>query len=377
MASEPTLLVIQMEAVHRSGSTLLRARKSLDGLRRFAADWPGRVVVASHVLPGPPPHPAGWVADDGTEIEHIESDDPVDAARRVDPDVILGLHHPRQYGLLDAFASRTVLMLENSWAQRTRIAMINQAGAGRARILAGALRRRTTFRRAIAQAAGVQCNGYAAWAAARPLNERSMVFFDHRITQEIVAESAPVHPAPAPGVLRLGFSGRHTRIKGPDHAVRLARRLREAGTDVELTMFGEGDMTPALQREAGPGVRFAGMIGFEDGWVPEVRSSVDVMVLPSPQGDPAGTYLESAGLRVPVLGYANSALAPLVERHSIGWCVPVGDERALFEKARELATHREEIAAMGRTALDFVREHTFEREYELRARHLVEIAGRV
>lgn len=374
MAAEPTLLIIQMEAVHRAGREILRARKSMSGLRLLAAGWPGRTVVAAPELDAPPPGPSGWAVDAEAVLEHLPSDDPLAAARRVRPDAVLALHHPRQYPLLDEFADRTVLSVENAWEQRLRIALLNSPPRHRARIIAGALRRRREFRRTIARAAGIQCNGYGAFEAYRRLAPRAMIHFDHRVTADVVRASHPAQPSAAPAPLRLGFSGRHTRIKGPDHAIRLVRGLQDRGIDAELTVFGEGDMTPDLRRQAGPGVRFAGTLPFEESWIPAVRSGIDLMVLPSPQGDPAGTYLESIGAGVPVLGYANSALAPLVARHGIGWCVGVGDEGALLEQAAALAADRAAITARARDGLAFMAEHSVEREFARRVEHLRSVA---
>lgn len=374
MAFEPTLLIIQMEAVHRTGQGILRARKSLSGLRLLAAGWPGRTIVAAAELETPPPGPSAWEIDHEPGLEHLPSDDPLDAARRVRPDVILALHHPRQYPLLEEFADRTVLSVENTWEQRLRITLLDSPRRDRARILAGALRRRRLFRQTIARAAGIQCNGYGAFTAYRELNPHAMIHFDHRVTADMIAASRLAEPSAAPAPLRLGFSGRHTRIKGPDHALRLLRRLQELGIDSELTLFGEGDMTAGLQRDAGPGVLFVGTLAFEDAWMPAVRSGIDIMVLPSPQGDPAGTYLESAGAGVPVLGYANSALAPLVARHGIGWCVPIGNERALLERAVALAADRGAITQRSREGLAFMAAHSVEQEFARRAAHLRSIA---
>lgn len=98
------------------------------------------------------------------------------------------------------------------------------------------------------------------------------------------------------------------------------------------------------------------------------------MVLPYPQGDPAGTYLESFALGVPVLGYDNDAFGPLVRNHDVGWTVPVGDTASLIAECRRLLQARTEIGTRSENALDFARRHSMEHEFEVRVNHLRAIA---
>ena len=74
-------------------------------------------------------------------------------------------------------------------------------------------------------------------------------------------------------------------------------------------MLGSGPDLGRLKEVAGPSVTWWGEVAFEPDWVRLVSTSVDLMVLPHTQGDPSGTYLEAAGLGVPVVGFGNVDVA--------------------------------------------------------------------
>lgn len=67
------------------------------------------------------------------------------------------------------------------------------------------------------------------------------------------------------------------------------------------------------------------------------------MILPHSQGDPSGTYIESAGLGVPIVGFANAALRGHERHAGFAWTVPVGDIDGLVELVRRLADDPAEV----------------------------------
>lgn len=299
---------------------------------------------------------------------------PAQAAKRCSPAVVLALHSPANYSLLAQNARRTVFTLENGPRQRLRIEMLQSSGVvSRARILAGHGRRLPAFWRSLRAAGGVQCNGYAAWEIAGESTHSSVLFFDHRVSAEELGADAVPRPL-EPGTLRLGFSGRHIAIKGPHDALDVVAALRAEGADVELTVFGDGTLRGELEARDVDGVTFTGDLEFKTSWIPRVRRSIDIMVLPYPQGDPAGTYLESFALGVPVLGYDNDAFAPLVRNHDVGWTVPVGDTASLIAECRRLLQAHTDIRTRSENALDFARRHSMEHEFDVRVDHLRTIA---
>lgn len=372
MSDTPTLLLLQADAVGIDGHNRGFAEKTLTGIQQFVDGWPGRVVVSAPASERSRDAMQRVVDERDLPFDLLSDVTPLEAMNRVDPSVALALHSPSNYPLLGRKPHRVVYTLENGLSQRFRVEMLQSPSLlSRARISLGLGRRAPAFYRTLRRAGGIQCNGYAAWERHRHLSAAPMLFFDHRVGDDIIAAS---RPARVTGELSLGFSGRHIAIKGPQHAVRLHADLSSAGVNSTLTMFGDGDLRPALERSAGPGVRFTGAIPFFDEWVPEVRDRIHLMVLPYPQSDPAGTYLEAAALGVPVLGFRNAALGPLVERHGIGWQVPRGDGAALAQTVISLIEEPSKIGEAGARALKFMREHSMEREFVSRVQHLREIA---
>lgn len=315
MSDEPTLLLVQADPVGVDGQQRWFAEKTLSGIQLFVEGWPGRVVVAASSSRKSPAATEIAVDEHALPFDLLLDAPPSEAASRVDPALVLALHSPANYPLVTWKRHRVVYTVENGLRQRFRVEMLQSASRlSRARILLGLARRTPAFYRSLHRAAGIQCNGYAAWEQHQHLSAAPMLFFDHRVGQDVIAKSRPVQVT---GKLALGFSGRHIAIKGPQYALQLHADLRDAGVDSSLTMFGDGELRPGLEKSALSGVRFTGSLPFREEWIPAVRERIHLMVLPYPQADPAGTYLESAAVGVPALGFSNAAFSPLVERHGV------------------------------------------------------------
>ena len=302
----------------------------------FAQGWPGRIVVSAPSSSGGGTALGEAVPSDQLEFDLLLDRAPSDAAALVDPAVVLALHAPANYAL-SAWdpTMRTVFTLENGLRQRLRVELLQARSAlSRARITAGIVRRAPAFHRSIRRAAGVQCNGYASWSAHRHLSRSPMLFFDHRVPGEVIAASRAVEPS-TEAPIRLGFSGRHIPIKWTAsrrtagrgtacsrprrHDDHVRRRRPPAGDRARRGTRRHPRRSPAFRGGMDP---------------PSVRDNVDLMVLPYPQADPAGTYLESFALGVPVLGFAHEAFSPFARDHGAGWEVPVGDTAALADTLR-------------------------------------------
>lgn len=366
-----TLLLFVPDGYRLDGDDVILSAKTAAGIEAFAEQWPGELLVW-----GPPGEHADappntrrrsaeltWSIAPGASL--------VEAARA---DLIHAILRPATEGLVQWDPGRVVLLVENSLSEDARLATVGGDRLTRLRARRGALRRFPATKRALAGAAGVQCNGYGAWTAYGRLNPNSIRFLDHRVPTSLIAESTP-KALRSDQPLRLGFSGRHTPEKGPHDALRLAAELDARGIAHTLTMFGGGPLRAQLERDAGAGVSFRGMLDFDTQWVPEVRCGIDLMVLLHPQGDPSGTYLEAAALAVPTLGYANVALRGLVEHGGIGWHVSIGDVSALADRVQALVEQPEQYAAASERALAFMREHPFEKKFARRIEHLRRTAG--
>lgn len=126
----------------------------------------------------------------------------------------------------------------------------------------------------------------------------------------------------------LGMVGRvQIHHKGHDAALRLLRRLVDAGQAVHLVVVGDGpDMVPVqtLARE----LQIFGNVSFL-GWrqdAGELIPLLDLVIMPSRYEGMPLVALQAAAARVPVVGYAVGGLSELLPPE---FTVPPGDETAL------------------------------------------------
>lgn len=359
----------------RADGDLLLPVKLISGLEAYAAHWPGRITLLTRGEPddGSGPHNLGsvWCAPSQLPCDVLLGDDLATDLKRLAPDVVLASLEPGREWLLEKPAP-VVLVSEVPVSARTAYLM-HEAGSrtAAARIRLGAVRVARAERALVRRAAGLQCNGWAAFDAYAADSPDTLLFFDTRLRADQIPAAARVR---RPGPLRLAYSARHSPEKGPKFVLDLQAELNRRGVASTTTLFGRGPLTEELRARAVPGVQFAGDVDFDGTWVPQVRDDVDVMVLPHLLGDPSGTYLESAGLGVPVLGFDNVALAALVRETGAGWTVPMADGAALAERAAYLADHPDEVTAAARKGIDFMRGHPFETEFARRVQHLVRVA---
>lgn len=340
--------------------------KTLEGVSALARLWPDRLVLCAPLTDGPPGPGERWFLPDEAGFDVVTGPDLLTAVRRAGDGLILATLTASVHQL-HSLMDRTVLMCEFSPEDLTAHDLSAASSLrARARVRVGGLRRTRALTKLVQTARGIQANGYPAFDRWRPEAKSAHLFFDSRITADDV-EQARAKPRTTPQVPpHVAFSGRLIPAKGPEYAVDVARRL-----DVQLTVFGTGSLASTLQSQAPEHVTFAGHSDFETQWLPTVRTDIDLMILPHVQGDPSGTYLESAGCGVPVVGFDNVALKALTSRHGIGWTVPMRDGEALAAKVESVLSDPGEWARARTACLDFMARHDFASETERRVAHLL------
>lgn len=380
MGSAPRAVVVLTDQVGEDGARLHVATKTLTGLQLFAENWPGELVAVAARRAAAAGEPGDTAATRGELPFAVELVERPERARSVAGAAVVHAFHQWDHAPLVAVAGRRLVWVgEFPVSERIRTAVLGASGVRRARIVAGWLRRGRLLRRMIRSSGGYQANGYPAWQTDARLAPSRMLFFDTRATAEQVARE-PMLRARAglaePPPLRIAFSGRHVPAKGPRFVLEAVARLREGGLPATLDVFGDGEQRPDLERAAAglPGVRFHGWADYESAWVPFVCEEVDLFVLPHTQGDPSGTYLEAAASGVPVLGFDNRALTPLVREHGLGWTVRPGSAHLLAERIAELAVDRETLVTSSRRGQSFMAGHLARTEFAARTRHLRQVA---
>lgn len=375
-------LVVVLPSVPAAEGKVQLADKTMTGLRGFVDRWPGRVTA---VGPGVETDVSGNLGLQWYRPEELGLDvlygDTIELVRDLRPDVLHLSLAVRERPLLE-LGVPTVVLAENPALERLRYALPTSRATDRPRMVAGAARQELQQRAMVGRAAALACNGWNAWRwyerlARRAHTHEPLLVFDSRLPLERVArarrrvETSPVETSP----LRLGFSGRLHPAKGPDHAVAASRELDARGIRHTLTVFGTGPLEADLRRTAGPSVRFAGEVAFDPAWMDRVADEVDVMVLPHTQGDPSGTYLESAGLGVPVLGFRNAALSGFAREAGFAWVSRDRSGAALADVVERLSTNRADVRRAALAGVEFAERHAFEKAFDARVRQLERVAG--
>jgi len=234
-------------------------------------------------------------------------------------------------------------------------------------------------RRAISIASGVQCNGTPTHKAYQGSNSSPLLYFDSRVTKDMLATEATLaqrtthcsNGAP----LRLLFSGRLIEMKGADHLILTAQRLKEIGVRFSMSICGDGHLRASMEKRIQQlgltdSVQMLGVLEFKSELLPFVREKIDLFVCCHRQGDPSCTYLETMSCGVPIVGYANEAFAGLVNQAKVGWSVTMNRPDRLAAKIAELDKDRQAITDASFQSLAFATTHTFERTFTKRIMHL-------
>ncbi|MBD2019888.1 glycosyltransferase [Leptolyngbya sp. FACHB-36] len=237
--------------------------------------------------------------------------------------------------------------------------------------------------KAIALANGVHCNGVPIYEEYRSLNQNCLLFFDTRITEDLLATEDDIDQRTQcwsqNTPLRLLFSGRLTLMKGADHLLEVAQELERLGVNFKLFISGSGALENAMEQRIQENglsdrVTMMGVPNFRTEFLPFVKSNIDLFVCCHRQGDPSCTYIETMSCGVPIVGYANEAFEGMVEYSNAGWLVEIDQPKLLAAKIFELDRCRNSIKSMSYASLKFARTHTFNQTFQARVQHLQTVA---
>jgi len=342
--------------------------KTLSGLKAFRERWDGPVAVSCLESARPVADEAGIVWQSDPAFDGVEAAGVVSAYELAAMKEVL-VHAPVNAPGVQTLLERVPLVLgdDNAPDVRTEITLIGaRSRLDALRIKAGAIRRTRRFDRLAARVPGFHANGYAASAHYARVNPTTLRYFDHRIR----ADDLPLSPRSTEGVrgrpLHIAYSGRFLDIKGVEFIPAFAKELRRRGVDVRVSVIGSGPLEHSI-RSAGEGLLdFPGYMDFESAWKPLFRDQVDLAFLPHVQGDSSSTYFEAMGLGVPVLGFENATLSPLLADGGGGWAVARGDIRAAADVVVEAIARPEVLREQSARALAFMKGKTMEAVFDQR-----------
>jgi glycosyltransferase involved in cell wall biosynthesis len=387
-----TLIVMSpLKAVLRANGKLLLTRKFLDGMDLYKELWKGPITLLCE--------PADVASDnlDNVEIEPERASfnticEPFSRDRLsrllAKPSIVLA-SEGSQFNFVSTTCRRAnvpcVYVTEQSLKTRLKILLSEQQTHLRRAVRSALeLRKQKAQNQAISLADGVQCNGTPTYEAYKALTQSPLLFFDTRTEGGMLTTPEKIQIRTSnlgQRALHLVFSGRLHPIKGVDHLPLVADHLRRLGAPFKMSICGDGECMPQLASavtELGLEdlVFLCGALDFKTELLPFVAEQTDLFVCCHRQGDPSCTYLETMGCGVPIIGYANQALAGLVEIAGTGWVTPMNKPAKLAEKIASLSPR--DLKDSGEKSLSFARNHTFEQTFRRRIDHLDHIlAARV
>lgn len=140
-------------------------------------------------------------------------------------------------------------------------------------------------------------------------------------------------------------------------ALRAFRRVRSAFPRATLTVAGSGPDLHALQRQVADldltdCVTFPGRIDNAD--IPQLYAVADCMLNPSTVDNMPISILEAMASGVPLVSTDAGGIPDLVDSGRTGWLVPVGDDKAMADRAIALLRDRAARRAMCEAARSHV-----------------------
>jgi len=384
------LVIVTNLAAVTCGEAVLLTRKFVDGMSRYASLWNGPVRCLAR--------PATTVSDNLDNIEvragsvpfdvdvlDFASDDlPRSMSRAA---VIVGSvgYMQNHVSILGRRLGIPVVYV-TEYSLRTRLQLARAEVSNPVRLVKRSMweaRQERRQRHALQLAQGIQCNGTPTFDAYRDLTANSLLYFDTRATEDMIASdevlSRRLRTLSTRPPLRLAFSGRLIPMKGVEHLVRVAEALRARNVALELRIYGSGSSETVLRSEIErlglqSQVHLEGSLEFAAELVPRIRDSTDLFVCCHGQGDPSCTYLETLACGVPIVGYANEAWSGLLKHVHAGQAVPVNDTEALADCIAQAACD-DRLRVWSQAGLNFARRHSFEKTFARRVEHYRAVAS--
>lgn len=383
---QPRLLITPSVPVWQSDGQWVFDRKFYDGLMLYVQKWPGPVSCVMALAAMPPPD-FGLVTVNPDELPFsciaLAPKQVVSASHLQDVAIVLAsgdadeqLHISR---LCRAKNIACVYIIEYIPETRYQIVSLTTRNPViKLRRLFYVWEKERKRLAAFKCCDGLQSNGTPAHDEYHFV-ANNLLYFDTRVYQEQIITDADLqqrlHYLSENNPLRLAFSGRLIRMKGADHLVLLAAKLKQSGIPFQLAIYGAGELDAQMRaditRHQLDGlVSMPGAVDFYDRLLPDLKQSVDMFICLHRQSDPSCTYLETLSCGLPIAGYNNRAFSGLTALADIGWGVAMDDLDGIAAIVGHLHQHRDELAAKSKNSAEFARQHDFGSTFQRRIDHL-------
>lgn len=386
---QPNLTIIPSVPVWKDGNTLRFDRKFYDGMALYCRFWPGTVNCVMQQTRSALPD-FGVVEKQASDMPFtctvLGENETVAAGHIENAGIVLASAdaHDQLHiaALCRKHGVRCVYVIEYIPETRYQIAALDAPNqVVRLRQNLYLWRKEAERRRAFEECNGLQSNGTPAYNEYRDAPNR-LLYFDSRVSKEEMIDRETLDRRLAAlsdqKPLRLAFSGRLVQMKGADHLVRLALKLKTLGLAFHMTIYGTGELSGEMkqfisQHKLEGEVTMPGAVDFHQQLLPDLKEKVDLFVCLHRQSDPSCTYLETLSCGVPIVGYLNRAFEGIVDLEDVGWGAQLDDLNTVASIIQRLDGNREEIAAKSRTAIRFASQHDVETTFRKRVDHLLSI----
>lgn len=391
MPADTLVILPAIPAKRLSASTFIITQKFVEGLVEYAKRWQGKL----HVILEEGEHIYNNL--DNIEIDLARPPFPMSLVKSYQdlknhPDwlqnavVLASAAHQQNHiaALCATLDVPCVYVTEYTLKTRWQIIFTEQANiVKKLRRAHWAWQQERRQQAAMRQASGVQCNGLPVYHAYKTLTPAPLLYFDTRVSQTLLATEDDVitrnRQRLAGKPLHLVFSGRLNPMKGADHLLAVASELQHLQVPFQMTICGDGPSKAAMEAQIrhdnlAEHVRLTGVLDFQTGLIPFVKQHADLFICCHRQGDPSCTYLETMSCGVPIIGYANEAWQGLAEYSKTGWVTPLDQPTIMAQKIAALAKNRTLIGEHALTALQFAQQHSMEKTFDRRIKHLQNLA---
>ena len=381
------LVVISSVCAAQKLGRLYLDRKSVDGLKQYAAEWDGPVKCIMR---------EGDASDIvfGAEYEQAElpftidivSQGVINASYLEDAAIVLASgDNYLDYLLPHQTTAPVVFVVENPLKTRLQILKIENGISMRlVKSALWSINSEFQRRRAFRKAASLQCNGQPAYDSYSSLTRMALLFFDTRTSESSQIDIPSLARKQATVLegrpLRIAFSGRLDPIKGVTHLVPIFENLRKRGVPATLDIYGEGSSRQTIENAVRATklnglITLHGPVDFDTELLPALKERTDLFLCCHRQSDPSCTYLETLGCGVPIVGYGNAAFTGVLALGKVGMSVPIDDINGAASAIAQLSQNRQMLSSMMDSAATVGREHSFEKEFAARVRHLAEVVA--
>jgi glycosyltransferase involved in cell wall biosynthesis len=386
---KPHLVIIPSVPVWENESGPVFERKFFDGVRMYADLWPGTITCILRRSVGSMPEFGAVAPSAGErffETVILDRSEPLAPVHVQDASIVLASGD--DFGQLHVSTLcrkagvRCVYVIEYTPETRAAIMKLETQNPilrmRRSLYLWSNERKR---RAAFMIADGIQSNGTPAFNEYREVRN-SLLYFDTRVDGRGIIRDAELHQRleylRGNSPLRLAFSGRLIRMKGADHLVEVARRLKLAGVPFTMSIYGTGELEQEMRsfisrHQLEDCVGMKGVLSFHDELLPELRKQVDLFVCLHRQSDPSCTYLETLSCGIPIVGYRNRAFHGLLGIADIGWGADMDDIDGVCRLIREIDGNRQHLANRSINSAFFSRRHSAETTFRKRIDHLLSL----